>query len=191
MANDPISQLNMQMRFNNNVLNTILADMATSANPPAGVIPAADLQTTDDIKNEANIAISSNQKITADLAYKALVAVMSKMTNVRKYHINTYYNNNGNQSITGTAEGKAAFKDALTGDSSSLKSSPKNGNQGFDGVSNPFSVGQVVKESTENDFFSQLVKKWQEYYNNAVTYNHYTCHSSCHSSCHGSGRGRR
>lgn len=184
------STTDLKNRFRNNVINTIVADMHTNASVPAP-IPAADLQGNNINDRLNNVTLNSNTTVSASEVYKALMTVMKLSGNIRKYHINTYFNNNGNNQLQSQAEGKAAFNDTLSANTDSLNKSTTTGKQNYSDVNNPLVAGNETKLAELNSFFSNLLSAWKTLYNNTITYNYYTCHSSCHNNCHSSGRGRR
>lgn len=186
---DIITAAIVRNKFATNVTNTIINEAYTSERASELGIPSEDLQSSDSINQNAQLGaeISREKIIQASSVYNAVFNTVSKMLNVRNVTVNTYFNTNGTNALKSSKSGKAAFNDELSGSGVNTSS----GKQSLDGVSNPFSIGQVITESGMDSLYSTMLNQWKQYCNNTITYSLYTCHSSCHSNCHSSGRGRR
>jgi len=202
-----ISAADFKNGFISNVANSIASDMVTSDASAAASnhFTSAVLQSSSDFNNKKTPNIGAGTKLSAADTYNAVIAVMQKLTSVRKFSHQVYFDTNGTYALQSSNEGKAFFQDSINTASAKNTLAAKDANikdvqvntaaanQGFSGVGNPFVAGAVARDGDRGKFFSSLLSRWNDYYNNRIDYKIYTCHSNCHSNCHDSchSRGRR
>ena len=169
-------------------------------NPPA--IPVEDLKDAKKEQESLGQGISlpnAGDIMTGRQIYNALLAVMGRLGNLRKYRSSWFHQVQGAMSLIKTSEGKAVFQDTLSTlpEYKSVSNSPKNGwERSTDAGKVVYNIpeldttGEMVSANRVSQFFTELYASWEKAYNNEVVYKFYTCHQNCHGNCHGS-RGRR
>lgn len=165
-------------RFINQIKNPVLSNCRTSENPPENWgDPNNVFYKSSEINSQLdNVLPEKGKDISASQVYNVVMNVAKKLCNVREYHIERYYNNNGNWQRTSEEYGKGAFR---------------NHPQDFPNLENPFKPGDIAKLSSVTNFFRTIYDEWNKRYHNQIYYRYEYCHSNCHSNCHSSGRGRR
>lgn len=171
------------------------------SNPKA--IPSQDLKdynsTYNTVSNSFKKELESTKYVDGVKIYNAIKNVANLFATIRRFDSNWYHQVGGNMNhIAHYGADKAVFKDSLPGlPKYAMQANTKK--EGWERTANnfsssfpdiPFNPQGPIESQHVIDYFNSIRNKWQELYNNTVTYKYFTCHQNCHSNCHGS-RGRR
>ena len=223
-TNDEIIKQQVIDNFRSNLLNTIFSgNPRHSGNVPrftktaGGISTAAGTSRTYtqpnaidvgqlDSNSQPSVSIP-NETITAADTYNSLKEIVDKLTKIRYYTSNWYYQTNGNLALVESVEGTAIFKATIPGLDAYSSATKVDGYVGWNRqiedssagvgssasttttlyVNNPFIQNQEVKAdqvgniATNDSLFSNLYTAWMQARAKRITYTYYTCHSNCHS----------
>lgn len=199
--------------FKENLLAILYNNASSQENPPKftetegnftepNAIDVSQLDTS----NYPEVTIP-NIVISALDTYNALKPIIDKLTKIRNYISNWYYQTGDVLSLVETKEGTAVFKEVIPGLNTYNSEVKQENYTGWDrkvtggsnntqasisltktlDVENPFVKGEMIRVNQVQPYtldaslFNNLFKAWEQEKNKVIEYNFYTCHSNCHS----------